>query len=202
MSDFWSGFGGAALQTGGNVGTAFGLQSESQDFAEKLAKKAVRWRVKDLRAAGLNPILAANMGFGGGIPAGVSQGFAGTGDFTKGAKDVAQAASETDLRRYRKDLLAYQATAAEAQTTAARTLANLRQLEAQIMEPDRIRAGVETNMLNTATGRAWLKGQTANRLINETAATAKDTLNPFGQGKARITETHHYRVPGLPPSQR
>lgn len=64
----WEGLAAAGASGLIQGATAGALQSPSQDFAEKLAKKGIRWRVKDLRAAGLNPILAARGALGGGLP--------------------------------------------------------------------------------------------------------------------------------------
>lgn len=65
--------------TGGMVAAAVGgaiqmgvdahVRGQNWSRQKNVLQKAVRWRVRDLRAAGLNPILAANMGFGtGGAP--------------------------------------------------------------------------------------------------------------------------------------
>jgi len=59
-------------------GIAYGLQKDSQAQQEKILKNQKQWLMADLRAAGLNPILAAG-GIGGQIGGGQSTASAGSG---------------------------------------------------------------------------------------------------------------------------
>lgn len=49
----------------GTVATKF-MMEDQQDFIERILKNQIQWKVDDMRAAGINPILAAGGGFGGG----------------------------------------------------------------------------------------------------------------------------------------
>lgn len=71
-------------------GLAFGLSSLGATTAYKrqkeFAKKAVRWRMKDMKAGGINPILAVVPGGGAGAPSVVAARPGQKADFIGGAK--------------------------------------------------------------------------------------------------------------------
>lgn len=99
------GAGGAAIIQAADSGIKYGLARKDANIAwkrqKRAAQNAVRWRVADLRAAGLNPILAANMGFGGGTAgsAGVPAYQAGSAAeaVSSGARSFAKAKADEKL---------------------------------------------------------------------------------------------------------
>ena len=58
--------GGSALSSAANLFTS----QKQMDFQERMSNTKHQRNVKDLRAAGLNPILSATSGMGGGSPQG------------------------------------------------------------------------------------------------------------------------------------
>lgn len=115
----------AAAAAGGDIlgkGIDFGAgvygQNSAQDFAEKMAKRQIRWRVKDLEAAGLNPVLAAQgaLGVGGagsspGIPGQSSTQIGGTASRMASAR---AAASQAQLNEQLGERTEAETSAAEA----------------------------------------------------------------------------------------
>ena len=84
------------------VGAAFGYKGQqdaneasaeeaqkNREFQERTMKHAIRWRVEDMKAAGINPLLAA--GFGGGSASG------SMATFGNPAQALAQALSSTGI---------------------------------------------------------------------------------------------------------
>lgn len=58
---------GGILGAGISSGLGFLSQANQEDFIRQMYKKRYRWAVKDMRLAGLNPILAATQGIAGNI---------------------------------------------------------------------------------------------------------------------------------------
>lgn len=99
-SDLLSGGGGGGSSAAGagagliggliGTGTSFLGQANSEQFARRLAQRAIRWRAHDMRMAGINPILAARPG---GL-SGSSIGGAGGGNIGAQMAAGAQAATQ------------------------------------------------------------------------------------------------------------
>lgn len=72
---FWSGAGGGLIGAAGSLagsgisaGVGINEAKKARKFQSKVLKNQIQWKVADLKAAGLNPILAAGGAFSGGAP--------------------------------------------------------------------------------------------------------------------------------------
>jgi len=115
---------------------------------KKVMKRQIQWRVKDLRKAGLNPVLAAGAGLGGGGAPSVATPM--TPDFGQALSSGARAGLEAARNKsVVKNTLA-QAGAATAQANAQNAVA------------DRQRVGIETERAQQSQLRAAAESQAAN----------------------------------------
>lgn len=181
MSGFWSGAGGGivggAISGLGNIGTAFGLQSESQDFAEKLAKKGIRWRVKDLRAAGLNPILAAQGALGGGFPGAQTPSAAGV-------PNLATAAQVGALMKSQKKELDERGNREMMMSKYYENLFTKTAKEIELMEPDLYSARAIADVRKSRIGRYGMMARELSNIGSDTIGNVGDMVNPFRRGGA------------------
>ena len=205
----WGALGAGLGQLAGSglsAGLGWAAQEDAQDFAKTLAKKQIRWRVNDLRAAGLNPILAATGGgFGGGASAGAPMMRppdigAGVGNALRAGKELqmfesekkrvdeqAQAAKYTSLNQRELGILHNARTEVErinkeiAQYNARTANANAKMAEFNLPE-----ARTRRDYYNSETGRTGQVMRHAAEDYGFSAATAKDLVNPFSRGKPRL----------------
>lgn len=94
IGGFLGGGGGALLGFAGDLFGNSAASAEAQanrEWQERMAKNAVQYRVKDLEKAGINPMLAAGMGLGGGLSA--PSGAVAQQNIGIGSRAVASAAS-------------------------------------------------------------------------------------------------------------
>lgn len=106
-----SSFAGSALDFGfGQASSAISWKRQ-----KKILQNQVRWRVNDMRKAGINPILAVSGGFGGGgaaVPPGATGGHT---DFAASARSMQEAMRSRKLQNAELDLLNAQTSAATSQ---------------------------------------------------------------------------------------
>lgn len=158
----------------------------SSGLSARQAKKQRRWQtrmantahqreVKDLRAAGLNPILSATGGRGAVTPSGAMANMADAGESIVGtAKNIASARQE--LRNLKK-----QGNLLDAQTRAATAGGRKGTAEAKIIEAEVPRAQLKEKVMTDVTAEAgdlwtrftdWLSGPSS------TAKETKSERNP------------------------
>lgn len=132
-------FGGALGLGGGLASAAMSkwLQEDAQDFAKQMYTHRYQYTMKDMRKAGLNPILAYSQGVGGGVsaPMGAAPDFANA--MSSGAESGARRGkitTEKELIKQQTDTSA--AMAADHQAGAALKLAQSRLTTAQAVKAE------------------------------------------------------------------
>lgn len=138
--------GGAAGGLIGSAITAGVTASESKKaraFQKRVLQNQIQWRVHDLRRAGINPILAAGAGLGGGgAPAPVQPNIPDFGSSAvSGARAGADAARAKEDVRQRRTQAELNSAAAAAQAATANN---------QNAQADKARAGIATEYANQA----------------------------------------------------
>ena len=121
--------GGKALDIGGTAANAAisyeanrRLQQKANDWEEKKLKNAVQWRMQDLKAAGINPILAGQVGLATGSTGGsVSIPPSGTTNIPEYSKaNTAKKAQKAQEKLQNAEVNKAQAEQRAAEATAAR----------------------------------------------------------------------------------
>lgn len=115
-SQFWAGTGGALAGAGigllgSGIGYALGNAASNKAWQRQknVLQKGIRWRVKDLKAAGLNPILAA-----GGSISGMGGGSVPMTRTSDGSAIASSASSASKIKR-EMDVLSMQKEAVQQQ---------------------------------------------------------------------------------------
>lgn len=178
---------GVANSPLGLMGADFGLDwlaaKQAQRYQTNFAQNQMRWRVADLRAAGLNPILAAgNLGgaFAPGSPAMQSGGRASRGMTSATQKRLADMAFEK--LENENELLYSQRYNQDRQGDYWTQKALSESANANIMETEWMRNQVLRELYNTEFGKdlIWwdtvLGGTSGNIATNAVGATAKGAV--------------------------
>jgi len=145
----------------GSLTSAFGA-SESSKLQKDIAKKGVRWRVEDMKAAGLNPMLAAMNGALSSPsqvnPPNVGESFEGIG-----SKYVASKIASAQLR-----LLDEQANQASSAAALAESQINVNHEDAnrKVMENDILREAVPFSAENARSQSELLKNDVSRGVEN------------------------------------
>lgn len=166
---FWDGVGGAAAGSIIDAGASFGSQAWSQDFAKEMYKHRYQWAVKDMRKAGLNPVLASGMN-----PATPS---APPG---RGLSGTAQAITSAKVGKEQVELLKRQ------QREALERTVNLRLQNAELGRYKPM-WDEQFKVHNSNYGRRMNRLNTQMSIGLDRAAQLKDLVNPFtGRGTPRL----------------
>lgn len=155
IGDFFKGAGSAL--TGGLIGAGGGVASaammareakKNRKFQKKMYRHRYQYTVKDMRKAGINPILAAGSGLGGGgSPSG---SMASQPDLSRIGEQVTtgkKVHSEVAIQKLQRALI-------DAQTNTAGELARKTAAEADITEAGIPFAKMNEEFYNSAPGRA------------------------------------------------
>lgn len=193
---FWAGAASGGLSAlggiAGNVSAAREAKKQRK-FAKHMYKHRYRYSVEDMRAAGINPLLAVQGGMSvGGAPQGSAAAQANpaaalgaaTGAGGGLGKQKEEAKSRRELRSYEKQLLASQATSAQAaaqnqraQALSAREQTRISAAQAQLLEQEaawsaqnpivREQGFVAKNMPKTPLGLSQTLGVGASKLLQQ-----------------------------------
>jgi hypothetical protein len=206
--------GGAA----GNLGTAYlnyratkrtneanaQIAKDQMAFQERMSNTAYQRSMKDMKKAGLNPMLAYAQG-GASSPAGASATMQ-TPDFSPIGAAVSSA---LDARRLKKEIKAVDSTvklneASEKRQTADANLANTtakevetknKVLEAQLpaiksqSKLNKEKADIDQKYLNYDEFNRRLRG------LMDTVNSGKDLFNPLGGGKQKYSPNNRKKIP-------
>ncbi len=122
-------------------------QLQAQKFTKKMMKNRFQWMVNDLRAAGLNPILAVR-GFGPGIgPSGIAGVGGGGGSIGSTALSSMKLKSELEIMRRQAESLA--SNALQARSQAALNLARIPKVTLEVEEFRPTLGGIGRRMLRS-----------------------------------------------------
>lgn len=148
LSSGASALGGGAL----DYFSAKSLQDDAQDFSQKVAQNQIRWRVSDMKAAGINPILAVNPGAGAAVPS-PSAASSSPGRTATAAAQVAAQNKVLNAQAYNQMQQGVEAGAragaAQSQDALNQSLTNLNNANLQIVEREAQRAMEYMNWLKT-----------------------------------------------------
>lgn len=176
------GLGGIAQAGASALGSwlSYKVAKENRDWQERMSNTAHQREVKDLRSAGLNPILSATGGSGASTPtANTTADFSGIGSAVSSALDFRRAKEDIKTQKSQQDLNKQQADKAQYEADAAHSAAAYQNEQTrQLMEfgPQQAKANInltnaqaEATRTNTALG---IKTTNAN-IKNTNANTAK-----------------------------
>lgn len=146
-------------------GVSAAAASRNRGWARKNMRNQIRWRMEDMRAGGLNPILAAGGGTGGGVASAAAMV---TPDMSKAVSEGTQRRNETKVAKAQSHLM--EAQTAKTYAEYANTLKQSQLLEygmprARLMEQVDKRAlqpfinAIEPYLPGGNTGKTSQKGK-------------------------------------------
>lgn len=175
----------AAIAAGGAIASAAGSLWNSisnNSFQKKYAKNQVQWRVEDMRKAGINPVLAANPGFGAGSANLQNADFSGLSNAGQSAATVMQAG--TAARQADSNI---ELQSAHTLNSAADT-ENKMQMNELIREQARTEA---TRRMLMAAQAGYSSASTVSERLRQSELQAQKEFydSDFGKASKKYTET-------------
>lgn len=140
--------------TGEGIGqtlAAKSLADDSRDFQKLVMKKQIRWRMNDMRKAGINPILAAR-------PGGITgAGSTGAAPGRSSGVDGLRAGSAASLVRAQHELLREQTNAARNTAGAQKAISSKEWANARAVELNNTARQLDSDFYGTNEGREFRK---------------------------------------------
>lgn len=194
----WAAAAGAALGIGAGVGGAIMSAKQAKknrQWQRKNYKHRYQWTMKDMRKAGLNPILAAGSGLGGGGSAGPGA----TGqvpDLAQSMSSAADVGTKAKVGTSQKALLQEQVTTAKTQQTLNAASESKAQADARLAD--------KHNIIQDAKLPEAIAGREAAALAERALTTGKEAWRSHQEKKdavkqRKIEEQRRRRKPGATP---